>query len=128
MTPAAAHGLSTVDVASGRVLDAYYPAPALGTTEPGGSPGTAGDDDVRGVRIEPVTTVIEDLGHPPADVADAYLRLHLLSHRLVRPHGLNLDGIFGVLPNVAWTDHGPVDPADLPAVRRRFMAEGDSLP
>jgi 2,3,4,5-tetrahydropyridine-2,6-dicarboxylate N-succinyltransferase len=85
MSAAAAHGLSTVDVASGRVLDAYYASPALGTTEPGGVAASPSEDDVRGVRIEPVTTVIEDLGSPPADVADAYLRLHLLSHRLVRP-------------------------------------------
>jgi 2,3,4,5-tetrahydropyridine-2,6-dicarboxylate N-succinyltransferase len=124
MTAAAAHGLSTVDLASGRVLDAYYPAPALGTTQPGGTLGTASDDDVRAVRIEPVTTVIEDLGSPPSDVADAYLRLHLLSHRLVRPHGLNLDGIFGVLPNVAWTSLGPVEVDQVPAARERARAQG----
>jgi 2,3,4,5-tetrahydropyridine-2,6-dicarboxylate N-succinyltransferase len=124
MSAAAAHGLTTVDVASGRVLDAYYPAPALGTTEPGGSPGVASVDDVRGVRIEPVTTVIEDLGSPLADVADAYLRLHLLSHRLVRPHGLSLDGIFGVLPNVAWTSLGPVEIDQVPAARERARAKG----
>jgi 2,3,4,5-tetrahydropyridine-2,6-dicarboxylate N-succinyltransferase len=123
---AAAHGLSTVDAASGRVLDAYYPAPALGS-EPGGSPGTASDDAVRGVRIVPVTTVIEDLGAPPADVADAYLRLHLLSHRLVRPHGVNLDGIFSVLPNVAWTSLGPVEIDQLAAARERARAQGMHL-
>jgi 2,3,4,5-tetrahydropyridine-2-carboxylate N-succinyltransferase len=127
MTAAAAHGLSTVDLASGRVLDAYYAAPALGTTQPGGSPGTASDDDVRGVRIEPVTTVIEDLGSAPADVADAYLRLHLLSHRLVRPHGLSLDGIFSVLPNVAWTSLGPVEIEQVPAARERARAQGIHL-
>jgi 2,3,4,5-tetrahydropyridine-2-carboxylate N-succinyltransferase len=127
MSSAAAHGHTTVDVASGRVLDAYYPAPALGTTEPGGSQGSAGRDDVRGVRTEPVTTVIEDLDSPPADVADAYLRLHLLSHRLVRPHGLTLDGIFGVLPNVAWTSLGPVDIEQVPAARERARAKGVNL-
>jgi 2,3,4,5-tetrahydropyridine-2-carboxylate N-succinyltransferase len=127
MSSAAAHGHTTVDVASGRVLDAYYPAPALGTTEPGGSQGSAGRDDVRGVRTEPVTTVIEDLDSPPADVADAYLRLHLLSHRLVRPHGLSLDGIFGVLPNVAWTSLGPVDIEQVPAARERARAKGVNL-
>jgi 2,3,4,5-tetrahydropyridine-2-carboxylate N-succinyltransferase len=68
-----------------------------------------------------------DLTAPPADPADAYLRLHLLSHRLVRPHGANLDGIFGVLPSVAWTSHGPVDPAELGAVRMRFRAAGEEL-
>jgi 2,3,4,5-tetrahydropyridine-2-carboxylate N-succinyltransferase len=127
MSSAAAHGLTTVDVASGRVLDAYYPAPALGTTEPGGSQGSAGRDDVRGVRTEPVTTVIEDLDSPPAHVADAYLRLHLPSHRPVRPHGLSLDGIFGVLPNVAWTSLGPVDIEQVPAARERARAKGVNL-
>jgi 2,3,4,5-tetrahydropyridine-2,6-dicarboxylate N-succinyltransferase len=127
MSAAAAHGLSTVDVASGRVLDAYYAAPAIGTTEPGGAPASGGEDDVRGVRIEPVATVIEDLGSPPADVADAYLRLHLLSHRLVRPNGLNLEGIFGVLPNVAWTSLGPVEIDQVPAARERARAKGINL-
>jgi 2,3,4,5-tetrahydropyridine-2-carboxylate N-succinyltransferase len=124
MSAAAAHGLTTVDAVSGRVLDAYYPEPRLGS-DPGATPAVATTaDDVRGVRIEPVTTVIEDLAAPPADVADAYLRLHLLSHRLVRPHGLNLDGIFGVLPNVAWTTLGPVDIEQLAAVRERARANG----
>ena len=74
-----------------------------------------------------IATVIPDLSEPPADTADAYLRLHLLSHRLIRPHGANLDGIFGVLPNVAWTSAGPVDPAELDAVRLRFRAAGQPL-
>ena len=60
-------------------------------------------------------TVIEDLSAPPDGTADAYLRLHLLSHRLVKPHDINLDGIFAALPNVAWTSAGPVDPANLTA-------------
>jgi 2,3,4,5-tetrahydropyridine-2-carboxylate N-succinyltransferase len=136
MSAAAAHGLSTVDIASGRVLDAYYPAPALGS-EPGhtrpqgvgpGSPApSASEDEIRAVRIEPITTVIDDLNKPPADVADAYLRLHLLSHRLVRPHGLNLDGIFGVLPNVAWTSLGPVEIDQVAATRERARAKGIHL-
>ncbi|MEA2124357.1 MAG: 2,3,4,5-tetrahydropyridine-2,6-dicarboxylate N-succinyltransferase, partial [Solirubrobacteraceae bacterium] len=56
---------------------------------------------------------------PPRDVPDIYLRLHLLSRTEVAPHGLNLDGVFGVLPNNAWTDHGPVDPAELETLRAR---------
>jgi 2,3,4,5-tetrahydropyridine-2,6-dicarboxylate N-succinyltransferase len=127
MSAAAAHGLSTVDIASGSVLDAYYPAPALGS-EPAGSPAlSASEDEVRAVRVEPITTVIDDLNAPPADVADAYLRLHLLSHRLVRPHGLNLDGIFGVLPNVAWTSLGPVEIDQVAATRERARAMGIHL-
>jgi 2,3,4,5-tetrahydropyridine-2-carboxylate N-succinyltransferase len=68
-----------------------------------GTHGTAGD---RGVRIEVVLTEI-DLDAEPKTVPDVYLRLHLLSHRLIQPHGCNLDGIFGVLPNVVWTNLGP---------------------
>src|SRR3954470_20784842 len=123
-------GLATVAEASGRLLDAYYPAPALGPADTGAANPLAdavGRDERRGVRTEPILTVIADLGATPADAADAYLRLHLLSHRLVRPRRLNLDGIFGVLANVAWTTHGPVDPQDLPAARRRFLAAGEPL-
>ncbi|HEU4979489.1 MAG TPA: 2,3,4,5-tetrahydropyridine-2,6-dicarboxylate N-succinyltransferase, partial [Solirubrobacteraceae bacterium] len=125
MPAAGAHGLATVDLASGRVLDAWYPQPVLGA-----EPGEAAElhqthtDHFRGVEIRPLSTVIEDLSAPPGDVPDAFLRLHLLSHRLVRPHGVNLDGIFGVLHNVAWTSMGPVDLAQLDALRLRAR-EGD---
>ncbi len=68
---------------------------------------------------------IASLADPPADAYDAYLRLHLLSHRLIRPHEANLDGIFSVLNNVAWTTYGPVDPAALPEVQHRCRALGE---
>jgi 2,3,4,5-tetrahydropyridine-2-carboxylate N-succinyltransferase len=67
------------------------------------------------------------LDQPPAGTEDAYLRLHLLSHRLVRPHGLNLDGIFGALPNNAWTSHGPVPVEQVEQVRLRARAAGSHL-
>jgi 2,3,4,5-tetrahydropyridine-2,6-dicarboxylate N-succinyltransferase len=127
-TPASAHGLATVDRASGRVLDAWYPQPALG-----GEPATADGlgegraDELRDVEIRPLRTAIADLAAPPADVPDAYLRLHLLSHRLVAPHGLSVEGIFAVLPNVAWTSLGPVDLGRLEAVRLRARREGVQL-
>ena len=92
------------------ILDVWYPAPAL-AAEPPAVPHLAdacGEDPLRGVVTRPVTTTIADLSAPPTDVADAYLRLHLLSHRLVAPRTINLDGVFGVLPNVAWTSLGPV--------------------
>jgi 2,3,4,5-tetrahydropyridine-2-carboxylate N-succinyltransferase len=63
-----------------------------------------------------------DLDAAPKDPADAYLRLHLLSHRIVQPHGLNLDGIFGVLPNVVWTDHGACRVEGFEATRLRLRA------
>jgi 2,3,4,5-tetrahydropyridine-2,6-dicarboxylate N-succinyltransferase len=113
---ASGHGLATVDVISGRVLDVFYPQPALGSDpEPLALKGA--EDAERGVREEPVTTVIVDLDAPPADAPDAYLRLHLLSHRLVRPHEVNLDGVFGVLANVAWTSRGPMDVERVAAAR-----------
>jgi 2,3,4,5-tetrahydropyridine-2-carboxylate N-succinyltransferase len=63
----------------------------------------------------------------PDGAADAYLRLHLLSHRLVRPHGVNLDGIFGALPNNAWTSLGPVPVDEIENVRLRARAAGKHL-
>lgn len=102
-------GLATVHATEG-VLDAWYPSPALGCYD--GTPAPANllsaqtQDANREVRIELVRTEI-DLSAPPQSVPDAYLRLHLLSHRLKAPHTINLQNIFGVLPNVIWTSQGP---------------------
>jgi 2,3,4,5-tetrahydropyridine-2,6-dicarboxylate N-succinyltransferase len=120
-------GLATT-AAAGEVLDTWYPAPALGSPDTGdAAPALLAEaqreDPVRGVRFTVVRTVA-DLDAPPADVPDAYLRLHLLSGRLVRPHGVNLTGIFGVLPNVAWTSLGPVRVTDVDGVRARQRARG----
>jgi 2,3,4,5-tetrahydropyridine-2-carboxylate N-succinyltransferase len=124
-----AHGLATL--AGDTVLDTWYPDPRLGAGAPGAPPAglveAAGEDARRGVRTVPVLTVIDSLAEPPADAQDAYLRLHLLSHRLIRPHEADLTGIFGVLANVAWTSHGPVLPADLTAARLCFRAAGEPL-
>jgi 2,3,4,5-tetrahydropyridine-2,6-dicarboxylate N-succinyltransferase len=131
-------GLATITAPGDRVLAVLFPEPRLGLDgAPHGAgtreaaddalPGAGRADERRGVRTVAVTTVVEDLAAPPADTPDAYLRLHLLSHRLVAPRGLSVDGIFGVLPNVAWTDRGPVDPAGLTAARLRFAADGETL-
>ncbi|MTD43192.1 2,3,4,5-tetrahydropyridine-2,6-dicarboxylate N-succinyltransferase [Conexibacter sp. W3-3-2] len=93
----------------------------------GGLAGSMGEDAIRGVRVVPVLTVLPDLAAAPADAYDAYLRLHLLSGRLVVPHGLSLDGQFGLLTNVAWTTLGPVDPAEIGAARLRARAMGATL-
>ncbi len=85
------------------------------------------EDPVRAVRIRRQLRVTADLDLPPADSADAYLRLHLLSHRLVRPNSMNLDGIFGVLPNVCWTSLGPVAVSEIGAARQRALARGIHL-
>jgi len=129
MSEARGSGLATI-THDGRVLDVLYPDPRLGPAE--GAPGTTTgevvrEDERRGVQIVEVETVIDDLEAAPNDAYDAYLRLHLLSHRLVQPHGLSLEGVFGVLPNVAWTSAGPVDPAALADVRMRFRAAGEPL-
>ncbi len=76
---------------------------------------------------EAVVVFIGDLGHKPADAHDAYLRLHLLSHRRIRPHGIALDGIFGILHNVCWTSHGAMDPEDFDLQRLALRAQGVEL-
>ncbi|KAE8764248.1 2,3,4,5-tetrahydropyridine-2,6-dicarboxylate N-succinyltransferase [Georgenia thermotolerans] len=121
-----AFGLATI-TDSGDTLDVWYPSPALGTPQDATAPAeltaAAGPDEARTVRTEVVRTEI-DLDAAPASVADAYLRLHLLSHTLVRPNSLNLDGIFGVLPTVVWTSRGPCAVDGFEATRARLRARG----
>ena len=83
-------------------------------------------DEVRRVMVRPIRSTI-DVDAPPSSTADVYLRLHLLSHRLAAPNTLNLDGIFGLLTNVAWTELGPVAAADLPDVSLARRAAGSAL-
>ena len=121
------HGLATV-ADDGTTLDVWYPAPALGTPPPGAEPpaeltAASGRDPLRTVTVTPVTVTI-DLDAPPADCADAYLRLHLLSHRLVAPNEQNLDGIFGVLPTVVWTSVGPCAVDGFERTRLRLRTRG----
>ena len=124
---ASAIGLATIDTASGDVLEVFYPSPVLGSEPEPVTLTAPPPDELRGVHGETVKTVIADLDAPPARVPDAYLRLHLLSHRLVKPREVNLDGIFGVLPNNAWTSRGPVPLARLDAVRLAARAQGEWL-
>ena len=86
--------------------------------------GYARRDDIRDVEIVPIRTDIGSLASPPADVHDAYLRLHLLSHRLVKPNHLNLDGIFGLLPNVVWTTLGPCEASRMSEARLEARKRG----
>jgi len=126
-TSAAGLGLATVHAE--QTLDVWYPQPTLGTTaiDVAGLEQSAHADDVRGVTVRTVLTVIEDLSAPPADTADAYLRLHLLSHRLVQPRSINLDGIFGLLPIVAWTSIGPIPVDHVTETRIRLRSKGHHL-
>jgi 2,3,4,5-tetrahydropyridine-2-carboxylate N-succinyltransferase len=75
----------------------------------------------------PIVAVFFEKDSEPAGVTDAYLKLHLISHRLVRPHGTNLSGIFKVLPNVAWTNRGAVDPSEVSARQLEARIKGESL-
>lgn len=120
-----AHGHGIATLAGTAVLDVWYPAPALGSLT--GSPDSAltalvGSDEVRGVTRELVSIEI-DLTKAPADAKDAYLRLHLLSHRLVKPHGAVMDGIFGLLANVVWTSHGPCAVEGFEITRAKLKAK-----
>jgi 2,3,4,5-tetrahydropyridine-2-carboxylate N-succinyltransferase len=119
-------GLATI-AADGTILDTWYPAPALGPDAPDHAAELeplAGADSARGVETVVVRTAVESLADPPVDAHDVYLRLHLLSHRLVAPHEANLDGLFGLLANVAWTDRGPCAVAGFETTRARLRATG----
>jgi 2,3,4,5-tetrahydropyridine-2,6-dicarboxylate N-succinyltransferase len=105
---ASGHGLATVSL-SGAVLDTWFPEPVLGNLSTPVLPflsALAGVDEIRGVKREVVSLEI-DLDKAPESVSDAYLRLHLISHRVIKPHGANVEGIFGILNNVVWTSVGP---------------------
>jgi 2,3,4,5-tetrahydropyridine-2-carboxylate N-succinyltransferase len=114
---------------AGAALDFFFPDPRLGP--PGGpgqlTPGPEREDRLRGVRVTRRRVEVADLDEPPRDAGDAYLRLHLLSHRLARPNSLNLDGIFGVLPTVCWTSAGPVDAAEAGAFQVRAREAGQQV-
>lgn len=145
MTDSRAHGAIGVGLATiaddGTVLDTWYPAPELAAEAgPAGTerltaeraaellgaaaPKALGPDPRRGVEVVAVRTVIASTDDKPLDAHDAYLRLHLLSHRLVKPNEPNLEGLFGLLANVAWTSIGPVPVAGVEAARLAARAEG----
>ncbi|GAA2733858.1 2,3,4,5-tetrahydropyridine-2,6-dicarboxylate N-succinyltransferase [Pedococcus aerophilus] len=120
-------GLATTTV-DGVVLDTWYPEPALGARPANASApeelrALAGADELRRVR-RTVVDVEVDLDAAPADASDAYLRLHLLSHCLVAPNSINLDGIFGVLANVVWTTQGPCAVDGFEMTRARLRLRG----
>ncbi|WP_092531013.1 2,3,4,5-tetrahydropyridine-2,6-dicarboxylate N-succinyltransferase [Amycolatopsis arida] len=135
-------GLATV-TADGAVLDTWFPQPKLidaGGDLSGGTERLAeadavaalgesvrpllGPDSDRGVEVVAVRTTVAALAQAPADAHDVYLRLHLLSHRLVRPNEQNLDGVFGLLSNVVWTNHGPCPVEGFESTRLRLRGRG----
>src|SRR5882757_3912385 len=135
VTSASGVGVATI-AADGTVLDTWFPEPELDTDGPSGTTrlsvaevteelgALAGRDDDRDVETVVVRTTIASLDDKPADAYDAYLRLHLLSHRLVSPHGANMDGIFGVLANVVWTNYGPCAVEGFELTRARLRRRG----
>lgn len=134
-----AHGLGLATLThAGTVLDTWFPDPAL-DLPPDAEVGTVrvapdelpedfaallGPDPARGVDVVAVRTAVPDLQAPPVDAHDVYLRLHLLSHRLVAPRTVNLDGVFGLLANVVWTSFGPCPVPDFEATRMRMRQLG----
>lgn len=121
-TIASGHGIATTS--AGKTLDVWFPLPQLASltaTVPDEIKSLVGSDVTRGVSRELVAIEI-DITMAPVDTKDAYLRLHLLSHRLVKPHAVALDGIFGLLNNVVWTNFGPCAVEDFESTRARLKA------
>ena len=85
------------------------------------------EPDVPGGRRVAVAAIIADPSHAPIDAIDTYLRLHLLSTRLVQPHGIDMSGIFGKLTNCVWTDLGPFEVEEFNSQRIQLMAEGKEV-
>lgn len=120
--------------ADGTILDTWFPEPILSNPTATGTRRLAeppndyaallGTDEARGVEVVAVETSIADLTAEPIDAHDVYLRLHLLSHRLVRPHEVNLQGQYALLANVVWTNFGPVPTTNFETARLRLRARG----
>jgi 2,3,4,5-tetrahydropyridine-2-carboxylate N-succinyltransferase len=104
-----------------KVLDVWFPDPL--STDDTPLSDLVGSDPARGVIRKLITTTIDPVA-PPATPDDAYLRLHLLSHRVYRPHQVSVEGIFAVLNNVVWTSQGPCDVEGFAMTRARLIAEG----
>jgi 2,3,4,5-tetrahydropyridine-2-carboxylate N-succinyltransferase len=128
-TPTSAWGVGLATIAAdGTTLDTFFRHLGLANAVPGGTPTETQSttDERRGVAIVPISLVI-DTQAAPTSASDVYLRLHLLSHRLVEPRTINLDGAFGLLTNVAWTSIGPVAIDTLEDVRYNLLRQGQHL-
>lgn len=128
-TPTSAWGVGLATIAAdGTTLDTFFRHLGLGNAVPTATPAETQSttDERRGVAIVPTSLVI-DTQAAPTNASDVYLRLHLLSHRLVEPRTINLDGAFGLLTNVAWTSIGPVAIDTLEDVRYNLLRQGQHL-
>lgn len=121
-------GIATLD-ANGATLDVRFRAVGMGDALPADAPSvdpSVDTDRDRGVVLKPVSLVV-DTASGPTDSADAYLRLNLMSQRIMKPRSMNLDGIFGHLQNVAWTDRGPVAVDAIESVSWNLARKGQHL-
>jgi 2,3,4,5-tetrahydropyridine-2-carboxylate N-succinyltransferase len=116
-----ATGHSYVDVETGTRLDVWYPEENINPTR------SCLAEQLGIIQGELTETAIEDLSAPAVDLADTYLRLHLLSRREIRPHGANLDGIFSLMTNCAWTNAGPVLPERVDDLRTGAASMGVNI-
>ncbi|WP_322011776.1 DapH/DapD/GlmU-related protein [Paraburkholderia sp. J12] len=105
------------DTETGKTLDVWFPASGAGKKR------SCLAEKVGLIRGDFVEVTIDSLDAPPVSTEEAYLRLHLLSERSVQPNAINLEGIFGLLPNIAWTSAGPVLPGNVDTLRDRLAAE-----
>ena len=124
MTEAGAHAVGIATFADEEILDVWYPDPH--SVDAAHLENLVGRDEARGVARRIVETRIPNLNAPPTDPADAYLRLHLISHRIHKPHDISVDGIFGVLNNVVWTTEGPCAVEGFADTKARLVAVGRS--
>ena len=119
-------GIATQNQA-GEILECWFHTLGIGSkTGVDKFPELLTTDEIRKVKRVNLSLEI-DLTKPAKDVADVYLRLQLLSHRIVKPHGLNLDGIFGILPNLVWSSVGPCEVSTFNEVQPLLRAKHQSL-
>jgi 2,3,4,5-tetrahydropyridine-2,6-dicarboxylate N-succinyltransferase len=119
-------GVATV-AADGTVLDVWFTRLGLGEAPTGVAAPELDRANPTGTTSKGVSITVKSLADAPEDTADVYLRLHLLSHRFVIPHSISLEGIFGLLPNNAWTNFGPVPADAVNAARLKLRGEGQNL-
>jgi len=119
-------GVATT-AADGTVLDVWFTRLGLGEAPTGVAAPDIDRVNPTGTTSKGVSITVKSLAEAPEDTADVYLRLHLLSHRFVIPHSISLEGIFGLLPNNAWTNLGPVPADAVNAARLKLRGEGQTL-
>lgn len=124
---AEAIGVGLATYQNQQVLDVWFPSPTLGSSVDSSLALSDSTDAIRGVERKVIEVRIPDLSEPIQSVEDAYLRLHLLSHRLVKPRSINVEGIFGVLPNVVWTQRGAILPSEFAACKARAISQNIEL-